>query len=68
MTRRTLNLSVDITVDEDAMRLREDDDPQAWSDTINVIRTALHTIAHDNLPDDAVVVVRKRRVGIDYLS
>lgn len=67
MARRTITFLVAITVDEDAMRLREDDDRQAWEDILGTLTTALETIALDNLDGiDATVRVAAGNTGIEY--
>lgn len=62
MARRIVSFHIEVTVDEDAIRGLEDDDPHAWADLTGTLETAFETIAHDNLdphrvPDPTVRVV-----------
>jgi len=66
MARRQINITVSISVDEDAVRLAHDHDSQMWDDTVATLRTALHHIALDNLDEelDPEVEIVVGRIGI----
>lgn len=68
MTRRTISFIVAVTVDEDAMREREEHDPAAWQIVTGALGVAFETIARDNLDLalDADVRVAAGTTGIDY--